>query len=396
MRRCLLAICMALVLLMVGCGVQSTAVDAISNDLAESDRASEQATSPPAENGTAENDSGAQDSSDSYERQEESVSQESEEKPFYSNRLLLALVAVALILTIAVVWFVYHRKSKQEKSAPMPKNACRDVVLPGSRTIPVTLDYERLPIFRVGNLHNIGQREEQQDSFCLSDIQDEQALRGKGLLAVVADGMGGLEGGAAISQLVTDIFRERYAQMDIPDPAAFLYDTAQAAECAVEEYMRRTGVDGGSTLVAVLIRGNGLHFVSVGDSRIYLLRDGDLFQINREHTFGALLREKAARGEVEPEEPFINPRRDALVAYIGMGAFNTVDRSGHPVPLAVGDKVLLCSDGVFNALGQDALAASLAGEAFIAAQRVEEEILAQAIPGQDNFTGVILEYVTQM
>ena len=156
--------------------------------------------------------------------------------------------------------------------------------------------------------------------------------------------------------------------------------------------MHRTGTDGGSTLVAVLIRDGQLHFVSVGDSRIYLLRGGQLIQINREHTFGALLKEKAARGEVDPEEPFVNPRRHALVAYIGMGSFNTVDRSGRPISLIPGDKVLLCSDGVFNALGEEALAAALAGDPLTAAQRLEEEILAQAIPSQDNFTGVIVEY----
>lgn len=61
-----------------------------------------------------------------------------------------------------------------------------------------------------------------------------------------------------------------------------------------------------------------------------------------------------------------------------------------------GDKVLLCSDGVFNALGEEALAAALAGDPYIAAQRLEEEILAQAIPGQDNFTGVILECAAGM
>ena len=56
----------------------------------------------------------------------------------------------------------------------------------------------------------------------------------------------------------------------------------------------------------------------------------------------------------------------------------------------------MCSDGVFNALGEEALAAALAGDPYIAAQRLEEEILAQAIPGQDNFTGVILECAAGM
>ena len=242
----------------------------------------------------------------------------------------------------------------------------------------------------MGNFHNIGRREEQQDSFCSSDINDKSALLERGLMAVVADGMGGMEGGAAISHLVTDTFLNHYADAGNVEPSEFLYNTAHAAEIAVEEYRRRTGVKGGSTVVAILIKNNVLHFVSIGDSRIYLLRQNDLVQLNHEHTFGAFLRAQAEKGEVDPDEADNNPNRDALTAYVGMGSFRTVDR-GDPIELKAGDKILLCSDGVFNTLDQNELIAALEGDVITASARIEEKILEKAIDIQDNFTGVIVE-----
>lgn len=301
------------------------------------------------------------------------------------DKLFIPLIIGAAVLLAAVIWLLWDRQRKRKLPPALPREGQES-------RVPITRAPGARPVYQVGNLHNIGRREEQQDSFCLSDFRDESALSQKGLMAVVADGMGGLESGAAVSQLVTDTFLTRYRQLAVPDPDAFLYESAAASEQAVEAYMRRTGSNSGSTLVAVLLRGNQMHFISVGDSRIYLLRGEKLLQINREHTYGALLLERAARGEVDPEEPYVNPRRHALTAYIGMGSLNQVERNSVPLTLQPGDKVILCSDGVFNALGDDALRGALAGEALEAAQRLEQAILAQNLPNQDNFTAVVVEW----
>lgn len=308
-----------------------------------------------------------------------------EAEPSLAERLFMPVAATAALLLAAVIWLAYSRRRDRKVPKELPPSATE------GKSAPITRSPGSRPVYRVGNLHHIGQREEQQDSFCLSDIGDEVSTWEKGLLAVVADGMGGLEGGAAISQRVTDTFLARYRQLTVPDADSFLYDSVMAAEKAVEELMETAGVNGGSTVVAVLLRGDALHFVSVGDSRIYLLHDGRLRQLNHEHTYGALLRERAALGEIDPEEPYINPRRDALTSYIGMGPLKRIDCSERPIPLSPGDKVLLCSDGVFNALGEDALGEALGGDATQAAARLEEAVLAQGLTNQDNFTGVVLE-----
>lgn len=316
--------------------------------------------------------------------------QSAEEKPC-TDKILLPMAAIILALAALSAWLVYdRRKRKAMERNDKSTESLSDTLDPAPSSPPVEVP----PRFAVGNLHNIGQRDEQQDSFCLSNIGDENALIQKGALAVVADGMGGMEGGAVISQTVTDVFREKYSRAGtIENPRTFLLEAAQDAERAVEAYISRSGIEGGSTLVAILAKSSVLHFISVGDSHIYLWRNGQITQINREHNYGELLKEKAARGEVAPDEPYINPRRHALTAYIGKGSLNIVDQGERF--LTSGDKIFLCSDGVYNALGDNVLAAALAGDAATAAQEIEKQVLAQNLPKQDNFTGIVLEYSEQ-
>lgn len=314
----------------------------------------------------------------------------------FDNTVFYPMVILILALVALSVWLIYDRqKRKNMMIEPNNKRTERIIILNDTldtNPIPSNLLKENIPHFAVGNFHNIGKRDEQQDSFCLSNIGDENALCKKGAMAVVADGMGGMEGGAIISQTVTDIFREKYSRIEsIKNPRVFLLEAAQEAEKAVEAYMSHSGVEGGSTLVAVLVKQSILHFISIGDSHIYIWRHGQITRINREHNYGELLKEKAARGEVAQDEPYINPRRHALTAYIGKGKLNIFDQGEHS--LVIGDKILLCSDGVYNALGDDALATVLADDAMMATQKIERQILIQNLPKQDNFTGIILEYL---
>ena len=302
------------------------------------------------------------------------------------DRIMWAFGGAAIALISVVGWKLFRRRGQNKDNDNTKEHeglSRRHSYVNSSKSA-----------FRVGNLHNIGRRDEQQDSFCLSDINDVMSVERKGIMAVVADGMGGLEGGAAISQLVADTFLEKYNfAKDIRNPAEFLYETAKAAEIAAEKYMERNGVDGGSTLVSVLIRGNEMHFLSVGDSHIYLITGGQITLLNKEHNFAAVLREKAERGEVAPDEPYVNPRRNSLTAYIGMGNFQIMDINDGPIFLNPGDKVLLCSDGVFNTLKDIDINDMLSDDAVTAAKRLETAVLTKGNPNQDNFTGVIVEYV---
>lgn len=301
-----------------------------------------------------------------------------EPEPPVSMLQRLALPLLLLAVTVVAVIAVFLHKKKRK--APVI-----------SEMTPTVKPEEGPPIL-IGNLHHVGRREEQQDSFCISDVRVEQDLAQKGLMAVVADGMGGLDSGGVISQMVTDTFLHNYRAVQTAQPEAFLLDGVHAAQNAVRQYMDRTDCDGGSTLVAVMLKQGFLSYISVGDSRIYLLRQGVLTQLNHEHTYGAMLLERARRGEIDMDEVYSNPMRNALTAYIGMQELHKVDRSETPIPLQRGDTIVLCSDGIFNALGDEALVAALQNEPFCAAELLETAVLGQNIPNQDNLTAVILQW----
>ena len=105
------------------------------------------------------------------------------------------------------------------------------------------------------------------------------------------------------------------------------------------------------------------------------------------------MKEKADRGEVAPDEPYVNPRRNSLTAYIGMGSFQIMDTNNMPIALRSGEKVVLCSDGVFNTLNNLEITRALAGDATFAAKQIETAVLSKGNPQQDNFTGIIVECV---
>ncbi len=298
--------------------------------------------------------------------------------PILSEHLIIAALCIAvLLLSVAVVWLINDRRRQHNRI---------DRALRAESSEKISVEHIT---FGVAQFQNIGKRKEQQDSFYFSDPVDAGA---KGLLAVVADGMGGMQGGATISRIVASTFREQFEKTSTPEPKNFLLETARQAETAVENHIMRTRLNGGSTLVAVMITGDQLYFISVGDSRIYLLHGGKLIQLNEEHTYGAQLLKKAALGEISKSEALNDPDRHALIAYVGMGSFNIVDRNEKSIRLEPNDKILLCSDGVFNALDNEELIAALHSDASSAARLLEKNISELAIPDQDNFTGIIIEF----
>ena len=366
-------------------------------------------SAPEGEKGSKEDPNAASDEKKSGTQGNPSTEEHKEQpepKHIVDDTIMIGIIVALVIVILILAWLVYDRHKMKNKLnnlsnyPPNPNTPTQNIDNPSQNSTPTAPTnlipspvHEQLTI-RVDNLRHIGARKEQQDHFCVSDTGNKKAILEKGFMAVVADGMGGLEGGALISRLVTDTFLDNYKNQFNFEPASFLYHTAESAEFAVENYIKQTGINGGSTLVAVMIKDSQMNYVSVGDSHIYLLRDNILTLKNKEHSFGALLREKADRGEIDPREPDINPKRNSLTAYIGMGSFKIVDRNTQPIILKGGDKVLLCSDGVYNALGDDALIAALAGDASTAARKIQSDILAQNIPSQDNFTAVIIECVS--
>ncbi len=248
--------------------------------------------------------------------------------------------------------------------------------------------------FLVGKVHHIGGRESQQDSFGISNMKNQMIAQTKGILSVVADGMGGLSRGAEISSLVTvsmlryfheHIFREKYDM----EMLKMLY----RANDEVNHLLGEKGVGkSGTTVVAAMIKKEMLYFIGVGDSRLYLFRNGTLLKLNREHVYSRQLDEKAARGDILLSEARFHPMRYALTSFLGIGDLDEIDRNTEGIKLTKKDRILLMTDGIYGALSEEEIIKCMLETPKESAACMERMILNKNKTGQDNFTCIILEY----
>ncbi len=244
---------------------------------------------------------------------------------------------------------------------------------------------------------HIGRRREQQDA-----VRARTGLPGfpeGALLAVVCDGMGGLQGGAEASYLAADTFLAAFGRTAHAEPVAEVLRRALAeAGRAVYTAARARGVEGdmGTTLVAAVVEGERLHWISVGDSRLYLVRGGQAHQLNTEHNLATRLVEAVRSGKLSAEEAAAHPQRHALTSFLGTARLDEIDGATEPLLLHPGDRVLLCSDGLHGTLSD----AELVGLLATAPQSREAHELVQAAltrerPNQDNVSAVVLTAVTR-
>lgn len=241
-----------------------------------------------------------------------------------------------------------------------------------------------------GKAHHIGRRPSQQDSLGSTPVFQNQ-----GILAVVADGMGGLSGGDQVSQRIVMEMLNMAAQLRTVQMDGVLIKMVKTVNERINNMLGPGGIyKSGSTLVSVLATKTCFQWVSVGDSRIYLYRDGSLLQLNQEHTLLQEWMPDILDGKMSYEEAKQNPDGIKLTSFIGMGKLKHLDCSLRSIPIVPGDRILLMSDGVFNTLPEQRMAEILKKVSDVqqAASAFEQQILAAQVPAQDNFTVIILGF----
>jgi protein phosphatase len=247
-----------------------------------------------------------------------------------------------------------------------------------------------------GNAQHIGSRSEQQDAFGFSAFDDLNFVAHAGILAIVADGMGGLALGKDSSVTAVHTFLATYTDKS-PDEkiAAILDRSLHSANRAVNRKAAEAGVEGeaGTTLVAVVIHENLLYRIGVGDSRIYLFRDGKLKQLTTDYNYGRVLDRMVEKGEMSETEAAAHPSRAALTSYLGKAELDEYDQPSDPtIELQPGDKVLLSSDGLFGFLPEDEIACLMSLAPQQAAEAMVQTTIDKKNPYQDNVTVAILGY----
>lgn len=244
-----------------------------------------------------------------------------------------------------------------------------------------------------GNASHIGLRPQQQDAYALSDFSDAQFVEHGGYFAVLADGVGGMKYGAEASTIAVDVFMASYLGKSVLREVDETLDSAvQAANRAVlEEAERRDCPERmGTTLLAAVVYEDCLYWRSIGDSHLYLCREGRLGQLNADHNFARTLQSWVAEELISQNMADMHPKRGTLESFLGMADLCQIDCNRQPLPLQAGDWLLLCSDGIYGVLTDDEIIQCLSGEAMLAAQRLIDAALAKQHPFQDNLTAVVL------
>ena len=199
-----------------------------------------------------------------------------------------------------------------------------------------------------------GKRDYQEDDYGLLDGRDLGLDGSEHSVLLVADGMGGHVGGATASGLLSKTFVEAYPQASGPIVDR-LRDCLEAANKAIADAIAENPkLDSmGSTLVAAVVSSEGLNWISVGDSPLWLFHKGKLERLNADHSMAPVLADLVAKGHMSEEEAARDPRRHALRSAVMGDDIHLIDVSSQLVVVEKGDRLLLASDGLLTLSNQE-------------------------------------------
>ena len=239
--------------------------------------------------------------------------------------------------------------------------------------------------FAVYQLSRKGGREKNEDrmGYCYT--------RDAGLFAL-ADGMGGHPEGEVAAQLALQTIAalfQRDAKPALKDPLRFLHEAVMAGHHQLLRYATERGMvdTPRTTLVACLMQGASAYWAHCGDSRLYMVRGDNLIARTRDHSYSEL---QDSMQQVVPLPERFN--RNVLFTCLGSPGKPVLDTAG-PMTMQTGDRILLCSDGLWGALPDTAITATLARQSI--AESVPElvnDALRAAGPKSDNVTVLCVEW----
>ncbi|WP_227446535.1 protein phosphatase 2C domain-containing protein [Cognatishimia sp. F0-27] len=253
------------------------------------------------------------------------------------------------------------------------------------------------PLADVATAVALGRRDRQEDAV-VADFADGAETG----LAVLSDGMGGHDDGDLASRIIVSEVFGALCVSGRPDAAlrgdvsARLHDAVQAANRSLHHQVASgTGQPGmGGTLITTVIEKSSLRWISIGDSGLYLFRDGTLTRLNEIHSLAPQIDKLVQQGAIDAETARTHPQRACLTSALVGSAIARIDCPADPVPLCGGDIVLMASDGLDVLEDRDIAAILDRGQARPSqhiARALIDAVAARDAPDQDNVSIVVIK-----
>lgn len=248
-----------------------------------------------------------------------------------------------------------------------------------------------------------GARNYQEDAIALeARSADGAATHGpdgtaSSLTAVLADGMGGHVGGARASEVACGHFLGNFLE-SAGETAERLQGSLDIANSALQiEIDANPMLNGmGCTLIGALFSERGVEWISVGDSPIFLIRNGEIVVLNEDHSLAPEIDKLARAGKISWEDAQQDPRRHFLRSALTGGDIELIDRSVRPLALEKNDIVILASDGIHTLSHEEIHSVarkSIAKGASAAAEAILSEVVGRKQAFQDNTTLIVVHKV---
>jgi protein phosphatase len=230
-------------------------------------------------------------------------------------------------------------------------------------------------------------RELNEDSAAYVQPYDEAVLAGKGMLFVVADGMGGHSAGEVASNMAVEVIRRVYYEEDREAQAALKKAVEKANREIFEAAARDETMKGmGTTCTALVLQNGRAISAHVGDSRMYLVRDGQIYLLTEDHS---AVMEMVKHGIISAEEARHHPDKNVILRALGSHAEVEVSTWQEPLPVREGDRFVLCSDGLYDLVEDEEIRQAVsAAEPRAACESLVA--LAKQRGGHDNITVAIV------
>ncbi|MBO4603960.1 MAG: hypothetical protein J5657_01520 [Clostridiales bacterium] len=227
-----------------------------------------------------------------------------------------------------------------------------------------------------------GKRKNQEDSLYISPIADSAV---NGTIFAVSDGMGGLSDGQVISRYVTERLAEEY-------PYSFEDTDANAAKIRKisDEVYEKYNLGGGATLAMIHVYANAMNFYSLGDSNIILVRKGTATVLNPKQNYISFLVKKYAAAGDNTHEAYVNKSSKGLMDFVG-NLNSKVIRTSSPIRLMEDDVIIICSDGVTDAIPVVTVPRYTDGAATAIAEKLKLRIRSAKRKRQDNYTAIVIK-----